>query len=294
MDIHLRDLRYFVAVAEEGTFTAAAARLHVSQPAVSRQVHRLETLLRAALLERGARGVRPTPAGAALLEAAGPLLAAWAEAEQMVRRHTAESARILRVGLQTGLGRGLYPAVSARFAALLPGWQVALQPQHWHDPTVGLGSREVDVAFAWLPLPEGLAHCPILVEPRWVVLPARHPLAASSVVAFADLIDEPFIAMPPDAGAARDYWLALEERGGRPPRIGAEAAGADATFEAVAAGAGIHLLAAGNADLYAREGVTCRPVTGVTPATLAVAWRADDERRATRAFVQACAEARRG
>jgi len=102
----------------------------------------------------------------------------------------------------------------------------------------------------------------------------------------------PFVAMPPEAGAARDFWLAVPERRGAAVRIGVEAAGPDATFEAVTAGLGVHLLAEGNAALYARTGVICRPVRGLSPCSLVVAWRAGDDRRPVRAFVQACSEAR--
>ena len=77
MDVHLRDLRYFVAVAEEGSFTHAADRLHVSQPGLSKQIRQLERSLGATLLRRDHRGVGLTAAGAALLPEAQRLLGAW-------------------------------------------------------------------------------------------------------------------------------------------------------------------------------------------------------------------------
>lgn len=84
-------------------------------------------------------------------------------------------------------------------------------------------------------------------EPRLVALPESHPLAAREEVDFADTADEPFLALPPSAGPLRDFWLALDERSGRPPRIGAEIAGTEETYEALVAGLGICLVAAGNA-----------------------------------------------
>ena len=80
----------------------------------------------------------------------------------------------------------------------------------------------------------------------------------------------------------------MEERGGRPVRIAAEVASADETFEALLTERAVVLLASGNADLYDRPGVVARPVTGIGPCRLVVAWRADDERATVRAFVEAC------
>jgi DNA-binding transcriptional LysR family regulator len=106
-----------------------------------------------------------------------------------------------------------------------------------------------------------------------------------------DLLDEPFVALPPEAGALRDHWLALEDRGGRPVRIGAEASTADEAFEAVATGHGVVLLAEGNVSVYARPGIVCRPVIGVQPCQLVIAWRRGDHRAAVREFVGAAADA---
>jgi DNA-binding transcriptional LysR family regulator len=290
MDVHLRDLRYFVAVAEEASFTHAAERLHVSQPGLSKQLRQLERSLGATLLLRDRRGVSLTAAGAALLPEARRLLGAWDAVAGVVETAGAQERSELRVGLQTGLGRGLYPAVARRFAALQPGWRVALRLRGWSDPSAGLRDHTTDAAFLWLPVPDGLEARVLLVEPRWVALSAGHRLAARAEIDFAELLDEPFVALPAPAGPLRDFWLAAAERGGRPARVAVEAATPDETFEAVAAGAGIHLLAAGNVPLYTHPDVVCRPVSGLSPCGLAIAWRRGDRRRPVRAFVRACAE----
>ena len=84
MDVHLRQLRYFAAVAEEGNFGRAAARLHVTQPTLSQQIAALERHLRTRLLDRDHGGVRVTPAGARLLAASRELLASWQAAEAAI------------------------------------------------------------------------------------------------------------------------------------------------------------------------------------------------------------------
>jgi DNA-binding transcriptional LysR family regulator len=126
-------------------------------------------------------------------------------------------------------------------------------------------------------------------EPRLVALPDSHPLAARPRIDFADLADEPFLALPPSAGPLRDHWLALAERGGRPPVIGAEIASTEETYEALVAGLGICLVATGNAHLITLGGVTTRPVHGLTPSRYALAWRREDSGRPlVRAYAEAC------
>jgi DNA-binding transcriptional LysR family regulator len=87
-------------------------------------------------------------------------------------------------------------------------------------------------------------------------MPDTHPLAGRDVVDFTDLLDETFLALPHKAGPQRDYWLAVDARGGRPPRVGTEIASTDETYEALADGRGVCLIAAGNAPLITLGGVT--------------------------------------
>src|SRR5690348_15835569 len=152
MDAHLRDLRYFVAVAEELNFTRAAERLHLSQPALSKQIRGLETGLRAQLFARDRRQVTLTAAGRALLEVARPLLDRWDEGTVAVAGAAAAEARMLRVGTLTSIGRDLYPRVVEHFAMREPGWRVELRSVGWADPTAGLRGHAADAAFVWLPV----------------------------------------------------------------------------------------------------------------------------------------------
>lgn len=107
-------------------------------------------------------------------------------------------------------------------------------------------------------------------------MPATHPLADNDVVDFTDLLDEPFLALPPSAGH------------GRPPVLGAEISGPDETYEALVDGRGVCLLAKGNAALLTCGDVVTRPVRGVSPSRLALAWRAEDIRPLVPTYAQAC------
>jgi DNA-binding transcriptional LysR family regulator len=289
MDVDVRELRYFVAVAEESSFTRAATdRLFISQPALSKQIRALERSLRTTLFERGSRSIRLTPAGEALLPRARDLIAKWGEAQQAVADAAAAHDTTLRVGFQTRIGRGLIPAVTEQMEHRIPGWTLAFRQVSWADPTAGLASGDVDVAIAWLPVPSSLPLTwqVVATEQRWVALPPGHPLTRRRVVPFALLRDEPVIALPPTAGPQREFWLANDQRTS-PARIALEVETAEETFEAVAGGRGIVLLSAGNAAIYAREDVVCRPVSGLPDSELGVVWRTDDHRPAVRVFTEA-------
>ena len=145
------------------------------------------------------------------------------------------------------------------------------------------------MALIWLPVPgqDSFRTRVLATEPRWVAFREDHWLAGRDTVAFGELLDEPFLALPQSAGPARDYWLAVPDRGDVPVKVGAIIANAEETFAAVEEGSGIVLLSSGNAAIYQRPGVRAIPVTGVSPSQLAVAWRTDDSRGVVRDFVEA-------
>lgn len=298
MDVHGRDLRYFTAVAEELSFTRAAERLFVSQPALSKQIRMLEKQAGAELFHRDRRTVGLTATGQALLPHARAVLAAWEVAEEALEAAKAAERGTLTVGMSTSPGRGLLPALRARLTDAFPAARPVLRQVNWADGTAGLADGSCDVAFVWLPLPDADRYHWVVVarEPRLIALPDDHPLAAPAALDadgtadFADFLDEPFLSLPPEAGPMREYWLALDARGGREPRIGGVVSSAEETHEAVANGEGVVLLAEGNAPLIARDNVVCRPLRGVSPSELAVAARRDDRRPLVRAYLDGARE----
>ncbi|MER0482168.1 LysR family transcriptional regulator [Streptomyces sp. Edi2] len=298
MDVHGRDLRYFAAVAEELNFTRAAERLFVSQPALSKQIRMLEKQVGADLFHRDRRAVRLTGVGEALLPHARGMLAAWEAAEAAVEEASAAELHTLVIGMSTSPGRGLLPALRTRLVSRYPQARPVLRQVNWADPSAGLADGSSDVAFVWLPLQDGdrYRHAVVAQEPRLVALPQGHPLAARAAadgegaVDFTELLDEPFLALPSEAGPLRDYWLALDARDGRAPLIGGVVGSAEETYEAVANGQGVALLATGNAPLVVRDEVIAVPVRGISPSRLAVAARRDDERPLVVAYLAAAAK----
>ncbi|MFD5270100.1 LysR family transcriptional regulator [Streptomyces sp. NPDC058335] len=295
-DVHVRDLRYFTAVAEELHFTRAAERLYVSQPALSKQIRSLERQLAVELFRRDRQKVALTAAGRALLPHARRVLASWAEAAAAVEEVRSAEHGTLTVGMSTSPGRGgILPAIRSRFTAAHPRTVVRLRQVNWADPTAGLADGDADVAFVWLPVPDQDRYAWTLIaeEPVHVALPETHPLAATrTAIDFAELLDEPFLALPESSGPLRDHWLALDSRGGRQPRIGGEIAGTEETYEALVAGLGLCLLAEGNVPLITLGGVTTRPVHGIPPSRYVLAWRREEGDRAlVRGYVEACRRA---
>lgn len=292
MDVHLRALRYFVAVAEQLHFGRAAESLYVSQPALSKQIRSLESQLRVRLFDRDRRTVQLTAAGAALLPVAREILMQWARGEAAVAAAVDAAESTITIGMSTGLGRDLLPAVRARLAEIAPKAGLRLRQVSWKDPVAGIGGETgddgVDAAFVWLPLrSDRFEWMTVATEPRMMLMSASHPRAGESQIEFATILGEPFLALPTDAGDARDYWLAVEARGGRAPVIGAEVASTDETREALLAGLGVCLVAAGNVPLFRHDDLVAIPVSGVGPAELVLAWRRGDDRALLGAFIAA-------
>ncbi|MGW0484694.1 LysR family transcriptional regulator [Nonomuraea sp. NPDC003214] len=296
MDVDTRLLRYFVAVAEEGSLTRASARLYVSQPALTKQIKQLEALLGAELFRRSRAGMSLTEAGRALAERTPALLADWDAALRRTRQAAGRAARVLRVGFLASAANEATQRIVAEFARARPGWRADLRQASWSNPTAGLATGDVDVALLRLPFPgqDALRVEALFSEPRWVALPSAHPLAARDVIAFEELWDEPFVAAPVETGPWRDYWLAADERDGHPVRVGAVTDQPDDWLSAIANGYGVALAPESAARFYARPGVTYRPVSGVSPTRVGVAWTpADDANPVVQDFVRCCLAVRR-
>jgi DNA-binding transcriptional LysR family regulator len=295
MDMDTRLLRYFAAVAAEGNLTRAAERLFVSQPTLTKQIRQLESQLGVRLFTRSRAGMTLTSAGQALAGGTPAVLAAWDRALQETKTAASRAARVLRVGFISSAANEATQQIVAAFARRRPGWRVDLQQAAWPDPTAGLASGDVDAALLRLPFPgqDDVRVEVLLTEPRWVALPAAHRLACRDQITFRELWDEPFVAAPAESGLWRDYWLAADERDGHPVRIGAVTNQPDAYMTAIANGEGIALVPESAARYYARPGVTYRPVTGVSPSRVGVAWPpANDTNPVVQDFVRSCLDSK--
>jgi DNA-binding transcriptional LysR family regulator len=291
MDVDTRLLRYFAAVAAEGNLTRAAERLFVSQPALTKQIRQLETQLGAQLFTRSRAGMTLTAAGQALAAQAPAVLDTWDQALRETKAAASRAARVLRVGFISSAANEATQQIIAAFARRRPGWRADLHQASGSDPTAGLAGGDVDAALLRLPFPgqDAVRTAVLLTEPRWVALPAAHPLATRDQISFRELWDEPFVAATTETGWWRDYWLATDERQGHPVRIGYATDQPDAWLTAIANGYGVALTPESAARYYARPGITYRPVTDVSPSQVCVAWPpAHDTNPVVQDFVRCC------
>ena len=287
MDVHLRDLRYFTAVAEELHFRKAAERLFVSQPVLSRQIARLEQDLKARLFIRDRRSVQLTSAGEALLHRARHLLEDWDAATKEVTTLARKEQSVLVIGLQTGVGRGMLHTLTQALNAIQ--WRPELHQVAWNDATAGVEAGDCDAGFAWLgtTINPRCDYVVVAEEPIMLAVNSQHRLAGRRQASFAEISNEPLVALPESAKELRSFWLAEHARHGSPAPIACEAATADEALENVAAGTGSVLISAGNSVLYAREGVHFLDVPDLPPARLAFLWRAGDTRDVIRVAASA-------
>lgn len=294
MDVDTRLLRYFQAVAEEGNLTKAAARLYISQPALTKQIRQLEDQLGATLFSRSKSGMALTEPGAALADSIGSVLDAWDRAERTVRAAEAEASKVLKIGFLASAANEKTQAIIAAFRERRPGWRVELRQASWGAPIEGLACGEVEAAFMRLPFPnqEDYHLLELLTEPRCVAMSANHPLAQQESLVFADLLDEPLIAAPAATGAFRDHWMGAEERGGHPVKIGAVTEHPDDWLTAIANGDGIALAPESASRYYARPDIVYRDIEGIAPSTVALAWpKAAPPTAALTDFITAATEA---
>lgn len=258
--MELRHLRYAVAVAEEGSFTHAAARLHIVQQALSQQIADLERELGVRLFERTSRGILVTEPGAIFLAEAAATLANVDRTIDTVRHHAAGAPPTLRVGAGT-LFRIAGPLVAGairRFREAEPTAQVEVL-EHSPDLLIdALLTGHLDVAFTHVPPPPDASDRVdrVLVwEEPWsaVLLPARHPLATRHPLRLRDLAELPLILFPRQVNPVLHARIltALEERGLSPVLAPVRISGMpEADLELVASGVGWHLMVASARPYY--------------------------------------------
>lgn len=284
MDLDLRKLRYFVAVAEELHFGRAAERLHIAQPVLSRQIRSLEDELGAEVFDRGRRGTLLTPAGKQLLEDAVPLLAS---AQALVRRvkSSAQGTQSLTIGFMPGIT--VTPAMIA-FTALHPEVNVRLLRTTWEDQVGVLLDGRADVGIVRLPIDrQGLEVHPLFQEPRVVMVPIGHRLADRRSVTVKDLAAEHLLQDPNAVPEWRD--VALELQSGERPEVPVIHQ-VEEKLELVAAGAGICVLPLSTANFYTRPDVIPLPVDDLGPNEVALAWVAARRSPLIRDFAEAAAD----
>ncbi|MCO1598923.1 LysR family transcriptional regulator [Micromonospora sp. RHAY321] len=271
----LRQLRYFVAVAEESSFTRAASRLMITQQSLSQQINALERILGAKLFDRGSRGTRLTGTGTLFLPEARAVLDRADEAVAVVRRAVRGETGQLRVAFLATTANHLLPPVVRAVRDRLPGLELTTEETTIGPLVDGLSSGRYDLAFTRPPQVPGLAARTLVTEQVCAVLPEGHPLADRTELTLPELADERWVMTP------RSSWEPWHRRfdedfraAGFTPDIVARDASVQGLLGLVAAGVGITRLGRSAHNLR-RTGVVFVPLAGEF-ATTVMLWRPDD------------------
>ncbi|MEU2723001.1 LysR family transcriptional regulator [Streptomyces smyrnaeus] len=282
--MELRTLRYFVAVAEELHFGRAAARLHMSQPPLSRAIKQLEAEVGALLFTRSPAGVTLTPAGAVLLDEARALLE---QAERVRARVTAAAgAATLDVGiLGDSTDRGI-TRLAAAFRRGHPGVDIRVRNTDLADPTCGLRAGLVDVALTRAPFDQtALTVRELRSDPVGAVLRADDPLARRDRLQIADLGERRWFQFPPGTDPIwQSYW------NGGVPREGPVVRVVQECLQAVLWNGTVGLAPLGD-DLPAELAVV--PLTDMAPSRVVAVWNEGDTNPLIRSFVRIASAAYR-
>lgn len=289
--MELRQLRYFVAIAEELSFTRAAERLHVAQPALSVQIRKLEDELGVDLFDRSRRTIRLTPAGDVLLAETRRVLAALDQTLEVVRQVGAGDVGRLAVGFVPSAANEALPPLLRRYGAAHPGVRLSLHELAPDALVRGLHDGRLDVCFLYLPFDDPTLETAVIAREAFVAaLPAGHPLAdGAGPLDLALLADEPFV-LPARHGmpGLHAQVLALCREAGFSPRPVQEDVWLVQTIIGlVAAGVGVALVPESAQVLRRRDVAYRRLGAGPHPreAELAAVWRRDDPSPVLRAFV---------
>src|SRR6266404_268933 len=266
VEMELRHLRYFVAVAEAGSLTVAAARkLHTSQPSLSRQIRDLEDEVGAQLLKRGARGIELTPAGRAFLEHARVVLSQVEAAAQAARRVAHPAKPCFVMGFLTGHESTWMPEAMQILRDELPNIDVMISSQYSPQLADALLKGTVDAAF--LRREQGVAELafrPLVKEPLVVVLPSDHRLAALKAISPGDLAGETFVGVADTAPVLRGVIDDYLKRSGIHITPAHEVDHVVMGVSLIASTGGVGVLPA-YAQNFLPSSVTSRPLKGYTP-----------------------------
>jgi DNA-binding transcriptional LysR family regulator len=270
----LRQLRYFVAVAEELHFTRAAARLLITTPSLSQQVRRLEGQLGVRLFDRSSTGVRLTASGELLLPHARRTLAAAEELAASAVRLAQGQTTVLRLGFISYSLTEPARRLLTEYARREPDVDLQLRQYEWDDPSAGLLDGSSDAALVRLPFTgaERLDTVEIGRDALFAVMAEDSPLAREPRIRARRLVREPILETKIVSDPVfADHWF-LRRLGGRARPVPSAARTVDEWLGEIALGKGVDVVPEGLVDAYRRPGLAFVPVDDLEPSVLVLAW----------------------
>ena len=290
--MELRHLRYFVAVAEELSFTRAAEKLRLAQPSLTRQIHNLEAELGVRLLDRSRNQVSLTEEGRSFLVDARRLVALSLESVKAVQQLSRGESRQLNIGYLFKFNFNLLPETLATFYQTCPEIAVNVFDMSPGEQLRALDARKIDLGFVGLRPPaaylrdKALAWERVAYQNVVVVLPEKHPLAKKNKIKLSDLKPMFFVAMSEETHPGSRAWLSgLCESAGFTPRIlqGVDFETGLMTF--VAEGLGV-TLAREQIKNLPHPGVVFRPLSAPLTADYWIAWHRENRSHALLRYIE--------
>jgi DNA-binding transcriptional LysR family regulator len=286
--MELRHLRYFVAVAEELSFTRAAERLHMAQPPLGQQIRKLEEELGVRLFHRTKRRVELSEAGETFLGEAYLALEQVERAAEAARRAGRGETGKLSVGFVGSAAYEVLPEILKTFRERYPAVEITLEELTTAQQARALDEERIEVGFVRPPVEEqNLAVKTVLREPLVVVLPADHPLSERKDLPLSTLRDESFVMTPRRLGPSfYDQIVGACREAGFSPRVVQEAIQMQTIIGMVAAGIGVALVPASESNLT-RKGVVYKPIQDEgLEVELAAVWAPEAPSPPLRAFLK--------
>ncbi|MBD2090655.1 LysR family transcriptional regulator [Microcoleus sp. FACHB-1515] len=287
--MELRQLHYFLAVAEELSFSQAARRLNMAQPPLTRQIRQLEQELGVQLFERNSRRVELTEVGGVFVEEARHILGQVERSIQTAQRAGRGEVGRLTVAFEGSSAYDIIPTSLKNYREQFPDVELIVVGLTTDQQVEALHKGEIQVGFVVPPLQqaEGLIVETVLEEPLVLALPEAHPLAAQAKVKVRSLADQAFILGQRNTGCGwYDQVIALCRRSSFSPRVVQEVSEMQVLLGLVAAGLGVAVVS-GAAKQFQRSGVVYRELQPASPeVSLAIAWREGDASVTLPAFLE--------
>ena len=263
----LRHLRYFVAIAEHGSFTKAAETLRIEQPPLSQQIKSLETELGVQLFIRSKRGAALTDFGEQLFEKAQTILHLEQQFHLLARGLSLGEQGRLRIGMAGAVA--LLPLIPKAIRAFREQWpDIVITLEESNTPALceALRERRVDLAIVRPPAPDpDIALHPLFDEPTLIAIPKGHPLSKRHTLRLIDVAKEPFLIFDRSLGLGfYDAIISACQQAGFTPRFGQAAPQIAATIPMVAAGLGVAIVPAYLSQIHA-DVATFHPISGPSP-----------------------------
>jgi DNA-binding transcriptional LysR family regulator len=291
MDVNLRRLRYFLAVADHHHFGRAAEALYLSPTALSEQIRKLETELGVRVFARNPRGAQLTDVGADVANQARLVLAQADRLAEVVSHHRRQRAKSLRLGFVT-MGAGTFtPQLLNLLERDNPGCTVELVYLDFAQQVQAVVAGEVDAAIVRGPLYDAQVRSVVLTEePRMVMLSQRHPLACRAQVRCADLHEEVRVTRHGVPDRWRKWWSLDPGLDGSSPPYGPVVHTFDEQLEIAAGGIAVSIVPAATAVIYHRDDIAFVPISDAEPSQTLLCARVDDDSPSVAVLFAACAE----